>query len=115
VLVALEGKTILVPAVWSLEIANAVLTGERKKRIKPSDIARFLTLLENLPLVEDRQPVTALIADVLPVSRKHALSAYDAAYLALALRHRAPLATLDARLVAAARQTGTPIFPAPRA
>jgi predicted nucleic acid-binding protein len=28
VLVSLEGKTMLVPAVWSLEIANAVLVGE---------------------------------------------------------------------------------------
>jgi len=30
VLLALEGKTLLVPAIWSIEIANALLVGERK-------------------------------------------------------------------------------------
>jgi hypothetical protein len=40
VLVALKGKTLLVPSVWSLEIANAVLAGERTKRLLP-EILRF--------------------------------------------------------------------------
>jgi len=38
VLIALEGHTILVPAIWSLELANAVLVGERKKRLNQSEI-----------------------------------------------------------------------------
>jgi predicted nucleic acid-binding protein len=37
---------------------------------------------------------------------KHALSAYDAAYLHLALREHAPLATLDKKLAAAAEAEG---------
>ena len=49
VLVALEGNTVLVPAIWCLEIANAVLTGERKKRLRQSEIRRFTSLLEGLP------------------------------------------------------------------
>jgi len=36
--VALEGKTILVTAFWSLEIANPVLAGERKKRLRQPEI-----------------------------------------------------------------------------
>jgi hypothetical protein len=33
VLVALRGNTVIVPSLWSLELANAVLVGERRKRL----------------------------------------------------------------------------------
>lgn len=110
VLVALEGKTILVPAVWSLEIANAVLVGERKKLLRQPEILRFTTLLESLSVVEDVQPVGNHIRNVLPLAREYGLSAYDAAYLELSIRHGAPLATLDDRLKNAAKQAGVTIF-----
>jgi len=109
VLVALEGKTILVPAVWSLEVANAVLVGERKKLLRQLEILRFATLLESLS-VEDVQPVGNHIRNVLPLAREYGLSAYDAAYLELSIRHGAPLATLDDRLENAAKQAGVTIF-----
>jgi predicted nucleic acid-binding protein len=38
------------------------------------------------------------------LARVHQLSAYDAAYLALAVSERAALATLDRKLAAAARR-----------
>lgn len=34
VLVALEGHAILVPALWSVEITNALLMAEWRKRVK---------------------------------------------------------------------------------
>jgi predicted nucleic acid-binding protein len=49
-------------------------------------------------------------ADVLALARQHALSAYDAAYLELALRLSLPLATLDRRLQAAATAAGVAIY-----
>ena len=112
VLMRLEGITILVPAVWGLEIANAVLTGERKKRLKAPEIRLFAELLESLPLVEDRQSASESIRDIIPLAREHSLSAYDAAYLSLAIRRAAPLATLGAKLMKAARRTGIGIFAA---
>lgn len=48
VLVALEGKTILAPSIWPLEIANAMLVGERTKRLRQPEIQRFTALLERL-------------------------------------------------------------------
>lgn len=57
VLVALEGQSILVPAVWGLEVANAVLVGERSKRLRQPEIRRFTTLLESLSIVQDVPPV----------------------------------------------------------
>jgi predicted nucleic acid-binding protein len=110
ILAALEGKTILVPAVWGLEIANAVLVGERSKRLRQSEIRRFTALLENLPVVQDARPVTAYVSDVFPVAREYSLTAYDAAYLELSMRHSAPLATLDAKLQRAAQRAGVEIF-----
>jgi predicted nucleic acid-binding protein len=110
VLVALEGKTMLVPSVWSLEIANAILTGERRKRLNPPEIKQFTMLLENLAIVQDTRPVSGHITDVLPLARTHGLSAYDAAYLELSIRRGAPLATLDDKLRKAAKQAGLNIF-----
>ena len=110
VLVSLERKTMLVPAVWSLEIANAVLVGERKKRLNQPEIRRFTTLLKSLSLVQDVQPVGEHVDNVLPLAHKYSLSAYDAAYLELSIRHGAPLATLDVKLQKAARQAGITLF-----
>lgn len=111
VLVALEGRTILAPAVWGLEIANAMLAGERSRRLRQPEIARFAMLLDNLSLMHDTQPVSACVTNVLPLARQHNLSAYDAAYLELSIRRGAPMATLDARLRKAAQNAGVKIFP----
>lgn len=110
ILVALEGKKILVPAVWSLEVANAVVVGERQKRLGQPEILRFTTLLEGLSVVQDVQPVSDHISNVLPLARAHSLSAYDAAYLELSIRHGAELATLDGKLQKAAKQAGVKTF-----
>jgi predicted nucleic acid-binding protein len=47
---------------------------------------------------------------ILPLAREYDLSAYDAAYLDVAVRHGAPLATLDATLQKAGRAAGIKIF-----
>jgi predicted nucleic acid-binding protein len=110
VLVALDGISILVPAIWSLEVANAILVGERNKRLHQREIQRFSTLLQNLPVDQDTQSVEENLANVLPLAREYSLSAYDAAYLELSLRHSAPLAALDQRLRKAAQKAGARLF-----
>jgi predicted nucleic acid-binding protein len=110
ILVSLEGKTILVPAVWSLEIANAVLVGERRKRLNQPEIRQFTILMGSLPIVQDARPVSNYVNDVLSIARAHGLSAYDASYLELSARNGAPLATLDGKLRMAAEQAGVKIF-----
>jgi predicted nucleic acid-binding protein len=47
---------------------------------------------------------------VFALGHAHGLSAYDAAYLALAARERLPLATRDGLLRSAARASGVAIF-----
>jgi predicted nucleic acid-binding protein len=100
----------MVPAVWGPEIANAMLVGERSKRLGLAEIRRFTKLLESLPLVQDVQPIGDHVSHVLPVARAHGLSAYDAAYLELSIRQSVPLATLDGKLERAARKSEVRIF-----
>ena len=110
VLVALEGETIFVPAVWSLEIANALLVGERSKRLKQPEILRFVALLEDLSIRQDAPSVSESVSRVFPLARAYGLTAYDAAYLELAIRHGASLATLDGNLQKAAKRGGVHVL-----
>jgi len=110
VLVALDGRTAMVPAIWPVEVANALLVGERRKRIRQPEVRRFLELLKGLSILEDGQPFADTVSNILPPAREHDLSAYDAAYLDVAVRHGAPLATLDKALQKAGRAAGVKIF-----
>jgi len=110
VLIALEERSILVPAIWPLEITNAVVVAERRKRISSSDIRRFVELLEGLKINEDSLPVARGVSNILPLAREYGLSAYDASYLEVAIRNGAALATLDAGLEKAGRKAGVEIL-----
>jgi predicted nucleic acid-binding protein len=110
VLLALENQTIMVPAIWAVEITNALLVGERRKRIRRPEIQRFVDLLKGLSVVEDRQPFADTVSNVLPLAREYDLSSYDAAYLDVALRREIPLATLDRELQKACTAAGIKIF-----
>jgi predicted nucleic acid-binding protein len=96
----------VVPTVWTLEVANAVLMGERRKRSTAAQAARWLGYLGSLPITVDEESAARAWSDVLNLARTHNLSAYDAAYLELALRRGLPLATLDGKLKAAAGAVG---------
>ncbi|MFO0697807.1 MAG: type II toxin-antitoxin system VapC family toxin [Nitrospira sp.] len=110
VLQALEGRSVLVPAIWPLEIANGLLVGERRKRLSQAEVVRFIDLLEILPVQEVSVPISTQIAGVLPVAREYGLSAYDAPYLDVAIKHGADLATADDMLEKAARKAGISIL-----
>ena len=112
VLEALEGRTVIVPAVWALEIANALVVAERRKRVKQADVRLFLELLGGLTIIEHSQTAADTVSHVLPLAREYDLSAYDAAYLDVAARQGAPLATLDRALRKAGRSAGIKIFKA---
>jgi len=79
--------------------------------LKQPEILRFVALLEGLSILQDGQSVRESVNNVLPLARDYGLSAYDAAYLELAIRHSVPLATLDRNLQKAAKRAGIRIFP----
>lgn len=100
-----------VPALWFWETANVLVQAERRGRITPAAIRTFLGLLETLPISIDPPSPSAAWHDSLALARSHRLSAYDAAYLELAMRKGLPLATRDRALQAAAREEGVPLMP----
>lgn len=96
----------VVPTLWSLEVANTLVVGERRKRSTESQAATWLSYLRALPIVIDDETALRAWDDTLSLARAHQLSAYDAAYLELALRRSLPLASLDGRLKDAAATVG---------
>ncbi len=89
------------------EIRSILLIAERRKRIAGDDVLTALIRLQQLPIRIAGGGDDAL---VVRLARKHQLSAYDAAYLALALTEGAPLATLDRKLQQAAISEAIPLF-----
>lgn len=100
----------VVPAIWPLEIADAVVTGERRKRSTEAQAARWLGYLGSLPIVIDDETNHRAWSDIVALARAHQLSAYDASYLELVLRRGLPLASLDEKLKTAASTLGVPMF-----
>ncbi len=101
----------VVPGLFQLEIGNILLQAERKGRLRPSDVAIRLALLGELPIATDPETAGRAWRDVIALARSHALTTYDAAYLELALRKGAGLATRDKALAAAAKALGVAVSP----
>jgi predicted nucleic acid-binding protein len=95
------------PVLWWFEVRNVLVVNERRGRIDPPSSAAFLADLARLSISLDRRADGEML---LALARAHRLTVYDAAYLELALRIDAPLATLDKKLVAAARAAGVPLI-----
>lgn len=101
---------LLVPALWWYEIANALTCARRRKRLTEADAARLIELYGRLPLQTDASLGGESAWRQHALAVEHGLSAYDAAYLELAHRSGAGLASFDERLRAAARKTGLACF-----
>jgi predicted nucleic acid-binding protein len=100
----------IVPGLWPLEIGNILVVGERRGRNTQADTAQWTRFLRSLPIVIDDETTARAWSETESLARSHNLSAYDACYLELALRVGLPLATLDAKLRAAATAAGVPMF-----
>jgi predicted nucleic acid-binding protein len=104
---SIQTEDAVVPALWWFEIRNILIVNERRGRIHERDTDLFLRALAQFRIRIDREPEQA---DVLRMARAQGLSVYDAAYLELANREKLPLATLDRRMVEAARVMGVQLF-----
>jgi len=102
----LQVDAAIAPAVWVLEIANGVRTAVLRGRMTANELPRIRSLIERLPVVLVDLDTPAATGEVLDLALEHGLTAYDAAYLDLAMRRGLPLATADARLRAACRTAG---------
>ncbi|HEX3952976.1 MAG TPA: type II toxin-antitoxin system VapC family toxin [Stellaceae bacterium] len=95
-----------VPSIWPLEVANILALSERRNRITSARTAQFVALLETLSISVDEETSAHALGRVLNLARAQRLTAYDAAYLELAMRLGVPLASKDRDLCDAAERVG---------
>ncbi len=106
-----NGWRAIVPSLWQLEVANALLMVERRGTLTGADVDRGLLDLETFLASRaevDQTPVA--MRQAADLARRFQLTVYDAVYLELAKRQSVPMATLDKSLRAAAAKAGVPLL-----
>ena len=100
------------PQLWPIEALNGLLTAERRGRITSGVRQQLGGFLRELPVTIDDETAGRAWAATARLAERHRLTAYDAAYLELAVRLRLPLATGDAALMQAAASEDVELLPA---
>jgi predicted nucleic acid-binding protein len=110
VLERLAAERASVPTIWHLEVANVLALSERRGRITPAHSDEFIGFLETLAIIVDEETPSRALGRVLDLARAERLTAYDAAYLELAMRLRIPLASKHTDLCNAAERLGVSVL-----
>ena len=105
-LVRLDDEDALAPELWHLEVLNALVVGQRKGAISVAKATDFLARLDALPIRTQSESLAGRKEQLFSLAREHDLSAYDAAYLDLAIRSGCALATFDRKLGRARDKAG---------
>ena len=98
-----------VPDLWPHEIANGLVMAQRRSRITAAQRALFIEELLKLPIEVARTATRVVLETQAALADRYNLTAYDAAYLDLALRKGLRLATQDIAMLAAATEAGVGI------
>jgi predicted nucleic acid-binding protein len=93
----------IVPALWPIEVANALTMGLRRKRLSEEDWFKSISTPAALPVTVEPLDHPAALVALPPLVKRHHLTFYDALYLELAMRLKFSLASFDKDLLAAAR------------
>ncbi len=110
VLESLADMDALVPNLWHLEATNVLLGAEKRFEVKMGEVEHFISQLEALPIYVDSMTSSQSFSRTLALARAYNLSSYDAAYLELAVRKGLPIATLDKKLLKAAKKAAVPVY-----
>ena len=110
VLERLQDDKALVPGIWLYEVANMLLSAETRKSITREDSSAFYKMLKGLSFEIVHKNDEEWSELLLWMSKTHHLTAYDTAYLYLAMDRGYPLATRDRKLQSAAIAAGVEIF-----
>jgi predicted nucleic acid-binding protein len=106
----LTEEPVIVPTHWILEVTNGLRVGVLRGRLQPDEPLEVLARIRNLLIRVDPETPVRGWQETPVLAARFGLTTYDAAYLELALRMDAPLATLDQDLARAAREAGVPLF-----
>lgn len=105
-----EGATLEVPALWPLEVTNALTVLVRRRKLTDEERRTGLQWLGGLRLRVDHEMASLAFSRLSELASAHELSVYDAAYLELAQRRRLVLGCKDGPLRKAARQCGVSVW-----
>jgi predicted nucleic acid-binding protein len=104
------GDRAIVPAHWPIEVSNALLLAQRRNRISAALRRQYWDQFSDLLLTVDPALTMSDMNRVLEISERHGLTTYDGAYVDLALRQAAGLASLDVSMSRAAKAEGVALL-----
>lgn len=99
-----------IPALFWTELGNGLEVARRRGRVTEAIVNECISIVGQLPLMTDWLLGPEATWRQCHLAAVHGLSAYDAAYLELALRRGLGLASLDERLSAAACGAGLAVL-----
>ncbi len=104
------GAVVEVPALWRLEVANALVVLVRRRKLTDEERLGGLRWLDALRTRVDHDAASLAFTRLSDLAVDHKLSVYDAAYLELARRRDLILACKDGPLRDAARRFGVRLW-----
>lgn len=105
-----DGAPLEVPALWPMEVANALLVLVRRGKLEDDERQIGLGWLQGLPLRIDHDAAALAFSRLSELADSHDLSIYDAAYLELAQRRKLALGCKDGALRKAATRAGVRLW-----
>lgn len=104
------GDSLVVPALWPLEVANALTVLRRRRKLTVDEARTAIEIIRELPAVIDHEAAAIAFTRLVDLATQHELTIYDATYLELATRRRLPLASNDTRMKQAAIRAGVALW-----
>ena len=104
------GDSLFVPALWPLEVANALTILSRRRKLTPDEARSAIEIIRELPAVIDHEAAPIAFTRLVDLALQHELTVYEASYIELAARLQLPLASNDARMKQAAIRSGVSLW-----
>ena len=104
------GDSLVVPALWPLEVANALTVLRRRRKLTLDEARTAIEIIRELPAVIDHEAAAMAFTRLVDLATQHELTIHDATYIELATRKQLPLASNDARMKQAAIRSGVGLW-----
>jgi predicted nucleic acid-binding protein len=105
----INGGGAIVPMIWPAEITNGLFQAVRRRRTNWQEVRGVLAVLIDVKVELVSFGFHEMEAAILPIARRHSLTAYDTLYLHLAKSRRVPLHSNDKALRRAAELEKVPL------
>ena len=91
-----QAYSVYVPSIFFLECLNVLGSALKKQRISNDQYEECVSTFKDIPFVVDHfSSFLEALFQISRLSADHRLTSYDASYLELAVRLRAPIGTFD--------------------